>query len=105
MDIFSIMRARNRDLVTWWANVTSAARYGAKTQSPNLFNEGSYFGHSTSHITLMRNTVEYRDNKDEQVYTEKCHISITEGHNDFMVMAMKNNQRGQRRKKTVVWCK
>ena len=94
----SIMRARNRDLFTWWANVTSAARYGAKTQSARSFNEASYFGHCTSRVTLTRNTAEYRDNKREEVYTDKCRQSITEGHNDFIVMAMNNNQRGHRRK-------
>ena len=94
----SIMRARNNTLFTWWANVTAAARYGAKNMSAGSFDQGTYFGHSTSHLTFMRNTAEFRDSKDEQIYTDKCRLTISEGNNDFIVMAMDNNQRGQRRK-------
>ena len=35
---------------------------------------------------------------DTQAYTGKCRKVINEGHDDFIVMAMDNNQRGQRRK-------
>ena len=87
------MRARNRALSTWWANVASAARYGAKSQSASSFNEASYFGHTTSHVTLMRDTAKYHDKKDEQVCTDKCHHLIGEDHKDFIVMAMVNKKR------------
>ena len=62
------------------------------------FDEGTFFGHSTSHLTMIRNTIPFRDARlgDTQAYTDKCRKAIKEGHDDFIVMAMDNNQRGQR---------
>ena len=94
----SIMRARNKDLFTWWAIISAAAQYGSKSGSSRLSNESTYFGHSTSYITMIRNTIPFRDGKEDQVYTDACRRIIREGHDDYIVMAMDNNQSGQGQK-------
>ena len=50
------MRFRNNHLFTWWANISTSARYGAKNDSSASFSEAVYFGCATTHNTLIRNT-------------------------------------------------
>ena len=96
----STMRSRNNHLFTWWANISTAARYGAKTDSSASFSEAVFFGCATTHNTLIRNTAQYRDDQKngKMVYTDQCRNTIRTSHEDFIVIAMDNNQRGQRRK-------
>ena len=39
-----IMRSSDKDLFTWWAIISSAAQYGAKSGSGGSFNEVTYLG-------------------------------------------------------------
>ena len=96
----STMRTRNNHLFTWWANISTAARYGAKNDGSASFSEAVFFGTATTHNTLIRNTRKYRDNKidGKMVFTCKCRDTIAKAHDKFIVIAMDNNQRGQRKK-------
>ena len=41
--ILSTMQSRHNKLFTWWANISTAARYGAKNDSSASFSEAVYF--------------------------------------------------------------
>ena len=58
----STMRSRNNHLFTWWANISTAARYGAKNEGSASFSEAVFFGCTNTHNTFIRNTSQYRDN-------------------------------------------
>lgn len=77
--------------------VLATAQYGLKSGSSRLFDDGIFFGHSTSHITMTRNTIPFRDGRlgDAHAYTNKCRRAISEGHDEFIVMTMDYDQRGQ----------
>lgn len=94
------MRSQNNHLFTWCANISKAARYGAKNDGSVSFSEAVFFGSATTHNTLIRNTSKYRDNKKDgsMVFTCKCRETIAISHNNFIVIAMYSNQRGQRKK-------
>ena len=96
----STMRSRNNHLFTWWANISTAARYGAKNDSSASFSDAVFFGSATTHNTLIRNTSQYRDNKkdNKMVYTDRCRSTIAGSDDNFIIIAMDNNQRGQRKK-------
>ena len=94
----STMRSRNNHLFKWWENISTTARYGAKTDGSTSFSESVFFGNTTTHQSLMRNTSKYRDNKksDNLRYTNRCRDFISMADNNFISIAMDNNQRGQR---------
>ena len=96
----STMRSRNNHLFTWWANISTAARYGSKTDGSASFSESVFYGSATTHNTLIRNTAQYRDDKENNIlrYTERCRDTIAMADNNFIIIAMDNNQRGQRKK-------
>ena len=95
------MRSRNNHLFIWWANISTAAKYGAKNDGSVSFSETVFFGCATTHNTLIRNTAQYRDNKknSRMVYINQCRSIIRTSHDDFIIIAMDNNQQDQRRKK------
>ena len=96
----SMMRSRNNHLFTWWANISTAARYGAKNEGSASFSETVFFGSATTHNTMIRNTAKYRDNKKDgdMIYTDRCRKTISIDNDSFIIIAMDNNQRGQRKK-------
>ena len=96
----STMRSRNNHLFTWWANISTAARYGEKNDGSASYNEAVFFGTATTHNTLIRNTAKYRDDRKnkEMRYTNRCRSTISSAHDSFIIIAMENNQRGQRKK-------
>ena len=96
----STMRSRNNHLFTWWANISTAARYGAKNDSSASFSDAVCFCSATTHNTLIRNTSQYRDNKKDNklVYTDRCRSMIAVSDDNFIIIAMDNNQRSQGKK-------
>lgn len=98
--ILSTMRSRNNHLFSWWANISTSARYGSKNDNSASSSKAVFFGCATTHNTLIRNTAQYRDDKknDNMVYTDQCRNTIRTSHDDFIVIAIDNNQRGQQRK-------
>ena len=58
--------------------ISTAAKYGTKSDAPVSFNEAILFGSTTSHNTLIRNTAGYRDDRKTTSlqYTHKCRDSI-----------------------------
>ena len=93
----STIRSRNNHLFTWWANISTAARYGAKNDSSASFSEAVYFGCATTHNTLIRNTSRYCDHEKESsaVYTDRCRTTIVTSDEQFIIIAMYNDERGQ----------
>ena len=67
------MWCRNNKLISLWANISVAARYGAKTDVSS-FIDGIYFGHYTTYKTLIRNIAPFRDDlkNNKIIYTNKC---------------------------------
>ena len=94
------MRSRNNHLFTWWANISTVARYGAKNDGSSSFIEAVLFSSATTHNTLIRNTDKYRDNKKdgEMRYIDRCRITILMARDSFIIIAMDKNQRVQRKK-------
>ena len=94
----SMMNCRNYNFFTYWATVSTAARYGSRS-SVNSFSPSVYFGHSVSSKNLFWNTVNYRDcvSTGATFLTKACKNKLSE-EDSFSIIVMDNNQKGERMK-------
>ena len=92
------MCSRNNHVLTWWDNISTAARY-AKNDGSASFSEAVFFGCETTHNRLIWNTTQYRDDKKNKNmrYTDKCWNTIAMPDNRFIIIDKDNNQQGQRK--------
>ena len=94
----SLMNSRNAHNFTYWTMATAACKYGSKA-CVSAFSESIYFGYSVSHITLLNHTAVFRDCSDptSTYLTDTCKDTLR-NEEEFSVVAMDNNQRGERMK-------
>ena len=64
----STMQSRNNHVFTWWANIPTADRWGAKNDSSASFSEAVFFSCATIHNNLIRNTAQHRDDESTQAW-------------------------------------
>ena len=104
--MLSLLRCRNNQLFVWWAMVNTTAKYGSMRSSSSGFSESTFFGYSTHHNTMMTKTKPFRNDpaKKTTTFTSKCRESISSLEEDFILMTMDNNQRGEKRKQQREGC-
>ena len=51
--LLSTMRSQNDHVFTWWVNIFTAAKYGAKNYVSAVFNEAVFFGCATTYNALV----------------------------------------------------
>ena len=87
MDTFIDDEISKKYSYTWWANILTAGRYGAKNDVSASFSEAAFFGYATPHKTLIINTAHYRDDRktSNMQYTTQCCDSIE---NTTMILSL-----------------